>query len=203
MTKQEFISQLKSSLSGLPDNDIEERLSFYEEMVDDRIEEGLSEEDAVAQIGSVDEVVSQILSDTSIVKLVKEKISPKRKMRVWEIILLILGSPIWLSILIALFAVVLSVYIVLWALILTIWVVGAAFAVSAPAAVIVGIFFICSGDTVAGLSMISAAFVCAGLAIFTIIASKAATIGAARLTKKITTGLKRCFIKEESKWKNG
>ena len=80
-------------------------------MVDDRIEEGLSEEDAVAQIGSVDEVVSQILSDTSIVKLVKEKISPKRKMRAWEIILLILGSPVWLSILIALFAVVFCAYL--------------------------------------------------------------------------------------------
>ena len=48
MNKQEFLSQLRKGLAGLPQNDIEERLAFYGEMIDDRIEEGLSEEEAVS-----------------------------------------------------------------------------------------------------------------------------------------------------------
>ncbi len=43
MNKQAFLTQLRKGLSGLPQEDIEERLAFYSEMIDDRIEEGLSE----------------------------------------------------------------------------------------------------------------------------------------------------------------
>ena len=49
MRKEEFLSQLESGLYGLPQADIDERLSFYAEMIDDRMEEGLGEEEAVAK----------------------------------------------------------------------------------------------------------------------------------------------------------
>ena len=45
MRKQEFLAQLRKALSGLPQDEIEERLTFYGEMIDDRMEEGLSEEE--------------------------------------------------------------------------------------------------------------------------------------------------------------
>ena len=51
MTKWEFIAALGARLSGLPKNDIDERLNFYGEMIDDRIEEGLGEADAVSEVG--------------------------------------------------------------------------------------------------------------------------------------------------------
>ena len=73
MTKLEFLESLEKGLSGLPKNDIDERIAFYSEIIDDRIEEGLSEEDAVSKIGKIDEVISQIIADTPINKLVKEK----------------------------------------------------------------------------------------------------------------------------------
>ena len=44
MNKQEFLAGLRKGLSGLPQEDIEERLLFYSEMIDDRIEEGMEEE---------------------------------------------------------------------------------------------------------------------------------------------------------------
>ena len=37
MNKQEFLTQLRQGLSGLPQDDIEKRLTFYSEMIDDRI----------------------------------------------------------------------------------------------------------------------------------------------------------------------
>ena len=118
MSKQAFLAKLRKGLSGLPQDDIEERLTFYSEMIDDRMEEGLSEEDAVSEIGSVDTIISQIVADTPLSKLIKEK-TPKRRLGVWEIVLLVLGSPIWISLLIAAFAVILSLYISLWALIIS------------------------------------------------------------------------------------
>ena len=60
MNKQEFLSALRNTLSALPQKDIEERITFYGEMIDDRMEEGINEEDAVAEIGTVDEIKTQI-----------------------------------------------------------------------------------------------------------------------------------------------
>ena len=47
MTKQDFLCALQKRLSGLPMRELEERLGFYGEMIDDRMEDGLSEADAV------------------------------------------------------------------------------------------------------------------------------------------------------------
>lgn len=73
MTKIRFILSLQERLSGLPKDDLEERLSFYSEMIEDRMEEGLSEEDAVAAIGNMDDLISRIVADIPLAKLGKEK----------------------------------------------------------------------------------------------------------------------------------
>ena len=54
MNKRDFIESLRAKLLGLPKQEVEERLAFYGEMIEDRKEEGLTEEQAVAAIGSVD-----------------------------------------------------------------------------------------------------------------------------------------------------
>ena len=108
MNKQDFLLRLRAGISGLPQEDIEERAAFYNEMIDDRMEEGLSEEEAVAEIGPVDEIVQQIIADTPLTKIVKENVKPKRKLKTWEIVLLAVGSPIGVSRLIAAAAVVFS-----------------------------------------------------------------------------------------------
>ena len=59
MSKQDFLTELRKGLSGLSRDEIEERLTFYSEMILYRMEEGLSEEDAISEIGSVDEIVSR------------------------------------------------------------------------------------------------------------------------------------------------
>lgn len=78
MKKQEFLSALKSGLSGLPRQDVEDRLNFYSEIIDDRMEEGLSEEEAVSAVGSVDEIVAQTVTEIPLAKIAKERIIPKR-----------------------------------------------------------------------------------------------------------------------------
>lgn len=63
MTKSKFLSLLKAGLSGLPQCDIEERVKFYTEIIDDRIDDGIAEEKAVDEIGAVNEIVAQILEE--------------------------------------------------------------------------------------------------------------------------------------------
>ena len=78
MNKKEFLDILQARLAGLPQKDISRSLEFYAEMIDDRMEEGMDEQQAVSEIGSVDEVVTQILSETSLQHLLKEKARPSR-----------------------------------------------------------------------------------------------------------------------------
>ena len=48
MTKKIFFKKLKHELSGLPKSEIRERISFYDEMIDDKIEDGMTEAEAIA-----------------------------------------------------------------------------------------------------------------------------------------------------------
>ena len=197
MTKQEFISSLQAKLSGLPKQDAEERLAFYGEMIDDRMEEGLSEEEAVLDIGSIDELVAQIIADIPLSKIAKERIKQKRRFKAWEIVLLALGSPIWLSLAIAAFAVLLSLYIVLWSLVVSVWAVFVSLTASSLACIAAGIVFAITYNAFIGISVIGASILCAGLSIFMFFGCKAATKGIILLTNAIALGIKKCFVKKE------
>lgn len=197
MSKQEFLAELKARLSGLPQSDIEERLTFFGEMIDDRIEEGLAEEEAVSEIGTVDEVVSQIVAETPLTKLVKERVKPRRTLRAWEIVLLVLGSPIWFSVLIAVFAVIFAVYVAIWSVIISLWAILASLAVSSLAAVAAALVFAFNGNWLTGAVMLGAGIFCAGLTILLFFGCKAATKGVLLLTKNIALGIKSLLVGKE------
>lgn len=194
MTKLKFLLALEKKLSGLPQEDIEERLTFYSEIIEDRVEEGVPEEEAVAQIGSVEEIAAQILGEHPASKPQKEKKS-KRRFKTWEITLLVIGSPVWVSLLIAALAVGCSLYVALWAVVISLWACFASIIACAAAMPIVGVYFILMGYAPSGYAMIAACFVCAGLAIFWFCGCKLATKGTILLGKKAALVLKRCFTK--------
>ncbi len=197
MSKKEFLDCLRKKLVGLPKKEVEERLSFYSEMIDDRIEEGLSEEEAVSDIGQVGDIVSQIVADIPLTKIAKERIKPKRRLKAREIILLALGSPIWLSLGIAALAVIFSLYVSLWSVVVSVWAVFVSVAVVAPCSVAVGIGYVLMGNALTGGIMIGGGIFCSGLAIFAYVGCKAATYGTLQLGKKIAFGIKRSFIRKE------
>lgn len=197
MSKQEFLEQLRKGLCGLPQDEIEERLTFYSEMIDDRIEEGLSEAEAVSGIGSVNSIVSQIVAEVPLTKLVKEKITPKKKLKIWEIVLLALGSPMWLSLLLAAFAVVLAIYVSLWSLLISLWCVFGSFVVGALGGIVAGGGLAFCGSIPSGIALMGAGFACAGFSVFSFFGCKAATKGTLSLTSKLLFWTKNLFIKKE------
>lgn len=198
MRKQEFLDLLEKGLTGLPQSDRKERLAFYSEMIDDRIEEGAREEDVIAELGPAEELAASIIAETPLTRLVKERITPKRSLGAWEIVLLVLGAPLWLPLLIAAFAVILSLYAVLWSLIAALWTVFAAVLLCAPACVAGCIVLLCRGETCMGLALLGAGFVCAGISVLLFFGCKAATKGVAALTKLIAAGIKNSVVKKEA-----
>lgn len=194
MSKFEFIAALRRGLEGLPQEDIEERVSFYSEMIDDRMEEGLSEGEAVAQIGPVEDVIAQIIADTPFTKIVKEKVKPKRSLHGWEILLLVLGFPLWFPLLIAAAAVVLSLYAVLWSLIVALWAVEIALIASAFGCIVIAVVQAIRGRWLSAGVSLGAALLCGGLSILLFDACKAATVGMARLTGKLAVWIKSLFM---------
>ena len=197
MNKQEFISELEKALAGLPKDDVLERLSFYGELIDDRVEDGLSEEEAVAEAGPVDELAKQILADIPLQKLVRERIKPQRRMGAWEIVLLVLGFPLWFPLLVVALVLVLCAYVVIWALIVCLWAVFVSFIAGAVCGVAGGVIDFFRGYRREGVMIIGAGLLLAGLSVFMFFACRAATKGAAKLTKKIALGIKSLFVRKE------
>ena len=181
----------------MPQDDVEERLVFYSEMIDDRMEEGCSEEEAVLAIGSVVEIVMQVAGDIPLKKIAKDRIRSKRCLRVWEIVLLVLGSPIWLSLGICAAVVIFSIYVSLWSVIVSLWAVFGSLAVCSPAGVAAGAALVCEGNVLPGMAMVSAGAVCTGLSIFLFYGCKVVTKGVLLLTKKAAVCVKSCFVKKE------
>ena len=194
MKKEEFLSALKSKLSGLPGQDVSERIDFYSEMIDDRMEEGRTEEEAVSEIGTVDGVAAQIISDIPFSRIARERIRPKKRLNTVKTVLLAVGSPIWLSLAVATFSIILSIYAVLWSLTVSVWAVFASLVGCAVGGVISGMIFAIGGNVTTGVAVIGAAFISAGLCIFSFFGCKAATRGIIYLTKKIAFCIKKCFI---------
>ena len=200
MTKSEFLSALRAHLYGLPKDEIDERIDFYGEAIDDRIEEGLSEEDAVGELGSLDDIVFEIIGEVPLGKIIKERVKPKRKMKAWEIVLLAIGSPVWVSLLAAALAVVLSLYASLWSVVLSLWAVFASLAAGALGGVVGGAVCAFLGEGLFGIALIGLGIASAGLAIFAFFGCRLASEWAWVLTKKMVLFTKKCFMgKEEAK----
>ena len=105
MLKTDFLIALSEKLKGLPPEDINEHLNFYAEMINDKIEDGIAEEDAVREIGTPDSVASAIICDTPLSTIAKKAATDSKKhLSATEIVLIVLGSPIWLALLISAFA---------------------------------------------------------------------------------------------------
>ena len=196
MTKLELTLALTKKLDGLPWEEVERSMEYYDELINDRMEEGMSEEEAVAALGSVDEIAAQILADIPLTRIVRAKVKQKSKMRAWEIVLLILGFPVWFPLLISVAAVIFSIYVTIWSIVITLYAVDLVFAVTAVASLPISIFLICTGNLLFGLLAFGTALIMAGLTIGWFFLCKYATKGTWWLGKQTLLGTKALFIRK-------
>ena len=123
MTKQEFLSELERALGKLPHAEVEQALAFYDEAISDRMEDGLSEAEAVADLGPIDEIAAQIAAETPPIPRAIARANTGS--RTLNIVLLAVFSPIWIPVVLALAAAALAVYVAIWAVIAALWAVDA------------------------------------------------------------------------------
>ena len=196
MTKQEFLASLREGLRGLPPADIEERIAFYDEMIDDRMEEGLTEEEALAELGSVESVIAQITAETPLVKLVKEKVRSERKRsgKGLTTVLLVLGAPIWVSLLIAAFAVALSLAAAAWSVVISLYAAALSLAVGGIAFVAFSVVYILRGNIPGAAFAVGAGLAAVGLGLLLFPACNTLAKGLVKGMKKLVLGFKSLLM---------
>lgn len=197
MNEEEFLNALRNKLVGLPEADVEDRLSFYQEMIEDRIDEGKSEEEAVNEIGSVDDIVKEIAKDTPLAKLVKEKVRPKRSLRAWEIVLIALGFPLWFPLVVTAFVLALVAYLLIWVWVLVIYTVEISLATAGAGGFIIFMAYLANGNF--NLTALGASIMSLGGAILLIFGCIGITKATIKLSRSIVIGIKSAFIKKGRK----
>ncbi len=73
MTKEEFAAQLRHRLEHMPEAETDKSVEFYLELIDDRMEEGADEAEAVAALGSLDEITANIVAELPLAAAVRER----------------------------------------------------------------------------------------------------------------------------------
>lgn len=196
MNKQDFIKKLNDKLSDLPKKEVEEHINFYIEMIDDRIEDGMEEKEAIKDIGGVDEVYRQIVDAIPLRTIAKAKLKKKRRrtMKAWTIVLLVIGFPVWGSILLALLMAWAAVYVCLWLVAICVWVVFAALVLGSFGGFIASLITLITGKFTYAAYIFGASLVAVGLSIIFFYLGKLAFKGMFKLTKLTIKGLKNMLI---------
>ena len=196
MDKLDFLMALEDALSQLPEEDRQASIEYYSEIIADRMEEGLSETDAVASLGTVEKIAEQILMDMPLGKLVKNKVKNRRKLETWEILLLILGFPVWFPVLVSVLSVLFSVYVSLWSVVISLYAIFVALAASAVGVTLGGIVLCVFSGISQGLFLVGAGLICAGLALLFLPVCNLAAKGVIWIGKKLLLWIKSWFIRK-------
>lgn len=176
MNKEQFLSEIKKRLKYLPQSDIAPSLDYYEEMIDDYIENGMTPDEAVAKMGTVDDAVDHILSELS-----AEDLKDRRPLRAKEIVILAFASP-----LILVFAsVALALIISVWAVIVSLYAAVLSLAVSALAAIIAAVAFTVLGKISEAVLSVGAFLALSGVAVLMLFAVNKLTVLFAKFNKFI------------------
>ena len=193
MKKEKFLSELEKKLKGLPQDDLESRLSFYEEAINDRISCGKSEEEAVLDLGPIDKIVEEIAEQTPYFTLVKERAKLRKKLSLTTILLIILGFPFIITGLILLAV----IYLLAWIIALIPSIISLSLYGASVVCLIA--FFLSIADGNALLINLGASFLSIGLGIMLIPASLYSIRGFIKFTKLLFIRRKTKLINKEGK----
>ena len=195
MNKQQFLAAVRLNAASVPPEELTALLDYYTEMIDEAMDEGCTEEEAVARLGSWDEIREQIHTfraepnpvsiiqpqpsfnnaqpETNTAVPASEPAKVKRwkniSLPTWAVVLLILTSPVWgtvvLTLLIVLFAVIFSLVVIGGALVISLFAVVIALAVVGVVGIPAGVVLLATSGIAPFLLTLGGGLVCVGLAI--------------------------------------
>lgn len=112
MNKTEFLSELELCLHRMKDSEKSKFITYYDEMIDDYVENGMTEAEAVDKIGVPKKIAGELLDNNDSVKLN----FPFTGSRLFNVLITIIGFPLWGSFLLAFILMVFSVYVLIFCL---------------------------------------------------------------------------------------
>lgn len=193
MNRSEFTEKILSLLADYPQDKVMEQLEFYLEAIDDRKEDGMTEEEAVAALGSTEKIAGEIKLNLPLTSLagsaIKKSRSSAGNKTLW-VVLAALGSPLWLMLVICALVLLLSVYIVIWSAAVALWAAEASLALGGAAGVIHGLVRIFGGESGGGMMVAGAFAFAAGLSILLFTPFCKATKGLAAISVMIPKKIK-------------
>lgn len=182
LNKEEFLNDLSHKLEPLQKGEREKTLSYYTEIIDDRIENGMSEEEAVSQMEDTKTIAEKLLPQEHTSKTTSEKVFDfidnffTKHGYLFVLAILVFSFPIWGPIVLGAFTLIGIFFVILFVLI-------AAGAISSIVALAIAISFV-TQSVLSALSALGVSMFCAGFAILT-------TIGTFKLINAISDLLKK------------
>lgn len=190
MTKQEFLDELKYQLSGLASFDSRHLLKHYEQRIDENIESGMSEEEAVSSLGTVMQVANRAILKCSL-KNIKEHRKNHRKHRsVGQWFIFILTSPLWISVQLAIALLVAAVFLLVWLLVAFAFCLTAAMALGSLIGTFISILTFVNASRTVAVGFEGACIIAFGLSVLLFVGSLALAKSAKQLYKKMRGGYK-------------
>lgn len=197
MNKTEFTEKIISLLADYPRDKVMEQLEFYLEAIDDRKEDGMTEEEAVEALGSIERIAEEIKIGLPLTSLagsaIKKSRSSAGNKTLWAV-LAALGSPLWLVLVLCALILLLSVYVVIWSVAVALWAAEASLALGGIAGVIHGIVRIFGGQIGGGMMVSGAYAFAAGLSILLFTPFCKATKGLAAVSVMIPKKIKSALF---------
>lgn len=197
MNKNDFINEVRNRLSGFSEEEIQASVDYYSEMIDERMDEGMPEEEAVAAVGPVDDAIKEIIDNIPLSEVIRAKAKPKRPLKTWEIVMLVIGSPLWVPLLITAIALIFTFYIVIWVCVITLFAVDLSLMVSGLALFAAGVISVFRMEVTFPLLAIGAGLVLLGVTIMLLPALMALARQTAKLGKTIVLWIKSWFIRRK------
>lgn len=191
MNKSEFLNDLKCKLNFLSEEERVKTLGYYSEIIDDRIESGMSEEEATSQMESTRTIAEKLMPEGIPQRTTVEKVFDfidtllTKHGYLFVLAIIIFSFPIWSPIAIGILTFVGIVFLIFFALI-------ALGGIGSVIALGVAVSFI-TQSLLSALSALGVSMICVG---FTMLIA----IGTAKLIGKISSFCKNTYqsIKEHS-----
>jgi uncharacterized membrane protein len=177
MTREEFCEGLRQELDGLPQREIDQTIHYYTEIIADRMEEGMTEEQAVAVMEPMHVIARRMKADF------RPNTPPRRGIGGWQIALIILGFPVWFPLLVVGAVLTVTAFALVWVLVLCLWAVCLALFVWGVAVILS--LILGGGSTALPLGQIGAGMAAMGLSIFVFYGARGAMHPALHMTGRL------------------
>lgn len=197
MNKLEFLAALRTALGKLPEQEVRASLDFYAEAIDDRVEDGAAEEEAVAALGPVPAIAAQIIAEAPPIPKAVAKM--KTDSHVVNVVLAVVLSPVWVPLAFAFALAVACIYLSLWMLVAALWVCVACLILCAPIGIVGAVYCTATGFPLTGLWLLGCGLAGCGIGLFSLLGVKAASVGVVKLTRLFANAVKGLFVRRKER----